>query len=86
MLICDRLEYVKFPSFRNKGLGCRIIGQSSLVEGDSNNVYLNEKKLIYRELVRLMHDFDRCPNESIKKHINQDIALLKQAIHYKAKK
>lgn len=80
------LEYVKIPSIRNKGLGCRNIGQSSLVEGDSNNVYLNEKKLIYRELARLMHDFDRCPNESIRKHINQDIALLKQAIHYKAKK
>lgn len=49
-------------------------------------MYLNEKKLIYRELARLMHDFDRCSEESIKKHINADIALLKQAIHYKAKK
>ncbi|MFB1099169.1 hypothetical protein [Terribacillus sp. JSM ZJ617] len=47
---------------------------------------LNEKKLIYRELANLMHDFGRCPDESIKKHINQDIALLKEAIQYKAKK
>jgi len=36
-------------------------------------VYL-KKKLMYRELVRLMHDFERCPNDYIKKHINQDIA------------
>lgn len=49
-------------------------------------MYLNEKKLIYRELARLMHDFDRCPDESIKKHITQDIALLNEAIQYKVKK
>lgn len=49
-------------------------------------MYLNEKKLIYRELARLMHDVDRCPDESIKKHIHQDIVLLKKAIHFKAKK
>lgn len=44
---------------------------------------LNEKKLIYRELVRLMRDFERCPSDHIKKNINQDIILLKKAMQYK---
>lgn len=47
---------------------------------------LNEKKLIYRELARLMHDFNNCPDKHIKENIHQDITLLKAAIQYKSKK
>lgn len=48
-------------------------------------MHLSEMELFNRELVRLMHDFERCPDDMIKKHIYQDIMLLKRAIQYNLK-
>ncbi|WP_172794393.1 hypothetical protein [Psychrobacillus sp. FJAT-21963] len=37
-------------------------------------------ELLTKELNQLLFDYDKCPNESVKKQILQDIILLREAL------
>ncbi|MDF2067617.1 hypothetical protein [Bacillus sp. Cr_A10] len=37
-------------------------------------------ELLTKELKQLLFDYDKCPNESVKKQILQDIILLREAL------